>query len=155
VSTRALAGDLLGIAGGLFAAGYTVAGAAVRQRVSTSSYTAVCYSTAAVTLLTLCLIGRQSLHGYDTGAWWRLVAVTLVAQFLGHSLFNRVLRTVSPTMVSLAILFEVPGAALVAAVFLGQTPPVTALPGLAMLLAGIAFVVAARDRRTAPSVPVE
>src|SRR3954468_10025492 len=39
VSGRALAGDALALAGGFFAAGYTVAGGRVRQSVSTGTYT--------------------------------------------------------------------------------------------------------------------
>jgi drug/metabolite transporter (DMT)-like permease len=155
ISQRALVGDLLAVAGGLFAAGYTVAGSAVRQRTSTTTYTTVCYATCAALLLVVCLVGRQPLTGYPSHAWWKLLALTATAQFLGHSLFNRVLRSVSPTMVSLAILFEVPGAALIAAVWLHQTPPATAVPGLLMLLLGLGFVIATRDRRAAAPVPVE
>jgi drug/metabolite transporter (DMT)-like permease len=154
-STRALAGDALAVAGGLSAAAYMVAGSAVRRHVSTATYTTVCYATTSVLLLLVCLLGRQSLTGYPASAWWRLVAVTAGAQFLGHSLFNRVLKNVSPTMVSLAILFEVPGAGLIAAVWLHQTPRATAIPGLVLLLVGIAVVVASRNRGTEPSVPVE
>src|SRR4051812_21008902 len=154
-SGRAFAGDMLALVGGMAAGAYVVAGGGVRRHVSTATYTTFCYATAALLLLITCVAGGKALAGYPASAWWRLLAVTAGAQFLGHSLFNRVLRRVSPTMVSLAILFEVPGAALVASIWLGQTPPATALPGLAMLLVGVAFVLAARDRRTAPSVPVE
>jgi drug/metabolite transporter (DMT)-like permease len=154
-STRALAGDALAVAGGMSAAAYIVAGGAVRRHVSTTTYTTICYATTALLLLVTCLAAGKALTGYPADAWWRLVAVTAGAQFLGHSLFNRVLRTVSPTMVSLAILFEVPGAALIAAIWLDQTPSASAVPGLVLLLVGIGFVVAARDRRTEPSVPVE
>jgi drug/metabolite transporter (DMT)-like permease len=154
-SARALAGDVLAILGAMSAAGYVVAGAAVRRRVSTATYTTVCYSTTAALLLVVCLVAGKQLAGYPASAWWKLAAVTAGAQFLGHSLFNRVLRTVSPTMMSLAILFEVPGAALLAAAFLHQTPRATAVPGLALLLAGIAVVIATRQRGTEPAVPVE
>ena len=61
------------------------------------------------------------------------------------------LRTTSPTVVSLAILFEAPGAALIAAVWLGQLPPVSALPGIVVLLVGLAIVIRAGAR----AVPVE
>ena len=154
-SGRALAGDLLAVVGGMSAAAYMVAGGEVRRHVSTATYTACCYATTAVLLLIVCVIGRQSLTGYPGSAWLRLIAVTVGAQFLGHSLFNRVLRRLSPTTVSLALLFEVPGAALLAALFLHQSPPATAVPGLLLLLAGIGVVIAGRDRRTEPSVPVE
>ena len=154
-SGHALAGDALALAGGMFAAGYMAVGGAVRRRVGTVTYTAVCYSTTSVLLLLVCVAGAQALSGFPASAWWRIVAVTLGAQFLGHSMFNRVLRTVSPTMVSLAILFEVPGAAFIAAVWLGQTPSAAAVPGLVLLLVGIGLVLTARSRDTAPSVPVE
>ena len=154
-STRALAGDLLALLGGMSAAAYMVAGGEVRRHVSTATYTTLCYSVTALLLLAGCVVGGQALSGYPASAWWRLAAVTAGAQFLGHSLFNRVLSRVSPTTVSLAILFEVPGAALLAAVFLHQTPGLTALSGLVLLLVGIAVVVGARTRGTEPSVPVE
>lgn len=154
-SGRALTGDVLALLGGMAAAGYVVLGGEVRQRVTTATYTSVCYSTAALLLLLACVVGRQPLSGYSAGAWWRLVALTAGAQLLGHSLFNRVLRTVSPTVVSLAILFEVPGAALIAAIWLHQRPPASAVPGLVLLLIGVALVLAARDRITPASVPVE
>jgi drug/metabolite transporter (DMT)-like permease len=155
VSGRALAGDLLAVAGAAFAAAYMVVGNRVRQSVSTTSYTTICYLTTAVTLLVVCLVAGQSLTGYSGDAWLKLVLLTLGAQLLGHSLFNRVLRTTSPTVVSLSILFEVPGATLIAAVWLGQTPHTAAVPGLLLLLAGVATVVTARDRRTPPALPAE
>jgi drug/metabolite transporter (DMT)-like permease len=154
-SVRALGGDALAVVGGAAAAGYMVAGSEVRRHVSTVTYTAVCYATTAVLLLALCAVARQSLTGYSAGTWWRLVALTVGAQFLGHSLFNRVLRTTSPTVVALAILLEVPGAALLAAVFLGQTPSWLAVPGLLVLLAGIGVVITARSRSVEPSLPAE
>lgn len=154
-SAKALGGDALAVAGGAAAAGYMVAGSEVRRHVSTVSYTAICYATTALLLLACCAAGRQSLAGYSTGTWLRLVALTVGAQFLGHSLFNRVLRTTSPTVLALALLLEVPGAALLAAVFLGQTPSWLAVPGLLILLAGIGVVITARTRAAEPSVPAE
>lgn len=99
----------------------------------------------------MCLVSGQRLGGFDAGTWWKLVALTAGAQLLGHSLVNVVLRTTSPTVVSLAILVEVPGAGLLAAVWLHQIPPLTALPGLLLLLAGIGLVIRAGAR----AVPVE
>lgn len=153
--TRALVGDGLALAGGLFAAGYVVVGGEVRRSVSTTTYTTLCYSTAAALLLVVCVVGRQPLSGYAGVDWLKLVGITLGAQLLGHSLFNVVLRRVSPTVVSLAVLLEIPGAALIAAVFLGQVPPLLALPAAVLLLAGLGVVVGSASRRTEPAVPVE
>lgn len=151
LSGRALLGDLLAVIGGALAAAYVTAGAAVRARMSTTTYTAVCYSTCAVLLLGVCLVSGQRLTGYDGGTWLKLLALTAGAQLLGHSLVNVVLRTTSPTVVSLAILLEVPGAGLLAAVWLDQVPPLSALPGLVLLLVGIGLVVRAGAR----AIPVE
>src|SRR5262245_23818471 len=77
-------------------------------------------------------------------------------QLLGHTIFNHVLKTTSATLVSLAILLEVPIAAVLAALWLGQTPPLAALPAAALLLAGIAVVVGSGTTDDAQrSVPVE
>ncbi|MCW2681924.1 MAG: protein of unknown function transrane [Frankiales bacterium] len=152
LSGRALFGDALAIAGGAFAAAYMVAGAEVRRSVSTTTYTFLCYSTCALVMLPICLLGRQALAGYEAEDWLKLVAITAGAQLLGHSLFNVVLRSISPTVLSLTILLEIPGAALIAAVFLDQTPPLLAIPAAVLLIAGLALVI--RASRT-PAVPVE
>jgi drug/metabolite transporter (DMT)-like permease len=152
---RALAGDLLALLGGAFGALYTVAGAEVRRTVSTTSYTLLCYGTAGAALLVVCAVAGLDLVGYSADTWLKLLALAAGAQLLGHSLFNRVLRTTSPTVVSLAILFEVPGAATIAALTLGQTPPLAALPAAVLLLLGIAVVISARPRGVQPAVPVE
>jgi drug/metabolite transporter (DMT)-like permease len=153
VSGQALLGDGLAVVGGVFAAAYMVAGSEVRRSVSTTTYTALCYSTTAVLLLGVCLVGGQGLSGYDGRDWAKLVALTAGAQLLGHSLFNVVLKTTSPTVVSLSILFEIPGAALIAALFVkGQHVPLLAVPAAALLVTGLALVIRSSARA---SLPVE
>ena len=144
VSTKALSGDALALAAGFFAAVYTIAGGRVREEISTSAYTMVAYSTSALLLLLACMVGRQELVGYGAKNWGLIIAVTVAAQLLGHSVFNHLLATISPTLVSMVLLLEVPGAALLAAVFLGQAPPVAVYAGLVLILAGLAIVVTAR-----------
>ena len=155
VGARALVGDGLAVLGGAFAAAYMTAGAEVRLSVSTTTYTVLCYAATALLLLGVCLMGHQALSGYSRDDWLRLAALTAGAQLLGHSVFNRVLRTTSATVVSLAILFEIPGATLIAAVFLHRTPPLLALPAAVLLMAGVVVVVRAGGRDVAPSIPVE
>ena len=155
VSRDALLGDALALVGGAFAAAYMVAGSEVRRSVSTTTYTALCYSVTALLLLVACVVGRQALTGYAAGDWLKLVALTAGAQLLGHSLFNAVLKNVGPTVVSLSILLEIPGAALVAAVFLGQTPSLLAIPAAVLLITGLGLVIRAGSRGTTPSIPVE
>ena len=146
VSTEALIGDLLAFAGGFFGAVYTITGEQARKTLSTTTYTTVCYGLCAVILLLVCVLGRQDLVGYSDRSWLALVAVTVCAQLLGHSVFNHLLATMSPTVVSLVILLEVPGAAVLAAAFLGQSPPLGVYLGLALILSGLVVVVATRRR---------
>jgi drug/metabolite transporter (DMT)-like permease len=148
VSPRALLGDVMALLGGVFSGAYVVLGGQIRRSVSTTAYTLVCYGSCAVLLLIACLGAGQSLTGYAARDWLLLLALTVLAQLLGHSVFNLVLRSASPTVVSLAILFEVPGAALLAAWWLGQTPPLAALPALILMLVGIGIVIRAGTRDT-------
>ncbi|GAA1973818.1 DMT family transporter [Kitasatospora viridis] len=141
LSTRALAGDALALAAGLAAAGYMLLGAEVRRTVSTTAYTLVCYTTTAVVLLALCLATGTRMNGWPPSVWGQIALLMVVAQLLGHSLSNRVVRTLGPTVTSTAILLETPGAALIAAVWLGQLPPAAAWPALLLILAGLVLVV--------------
>ncbi|MCW2830382.1 MAG: hypothetical protein JWP31_1074 [Aeromicrobium sp.] len=144
LSTRALVGDLLALLGGLTAALYLMAGSRVRERVSTTSYTVACYGICAVVLATACLVGQIEMVGFSGATWLAIGGVTICAQLLGHSLLNHLLAVMSPGLISLLLLLEVPGAAMLAGVFLDQTPAAGVYAGLAMILAGLVVVVARR-----------
>lgn len=146
LSSRAVLGDLLALGAGMAASGYFLLGSQVRRTVSTTAYTFVCYATTAMLLLVACLLSGQSLIGYSPTAWWQIVLLTASAQLLGHSLSNRVVRTLGPSFVSTAILLETPGAALIAALWLGQLPPVAVYPAVAMILAGLLLIIRAGQR---------
>jgi drug/metabolite transporter (DMT)-like permease len=135
--------------GGLFGRVYIVTGGFVRRDLSTLAYTLLCYGVCGLLLLVVCLAGGQALSGYAADDWVRIAALTVFGQLLGHSLFNFALRSISPTIVSLATLFTVPLATVIAAIALGQTPPAAAVPAMALLLAGTAIVISARERALA------
>jgi drug/metabolite transporter (DMT)-like permease len=145
ISARALFGDLLALAGGMLAAAYVTVGAQVRQTISTGAYTLSCYGIAAAALLAVCVVGRQPLWGYDGGTWLAIAGLVVGAQLLGHTLVNRVLRAISPTIVSVAILFEILGASLIAWWAFDEVPPPAAWPAAALIAAGVVLVV--RDSR--------
>jgi drug/metabolite transporter (DMT)-like permease len=98
----------------------------------------------ALTLAAACAVTRIPLTGFDARSWGLIVAVTVSAQLLGHSVFNHLLAVMSPTLVSMLLLLEVPGAALLAAVFLGQAPPIAVYAGVGLICAGLVLVVRAR-----------
>jgi drug/metabolite transporter (DMT)-like permease len=143
VSWEALAGDGLALLGAICAGGYMLAGARARERLTTSAYAVVCYSTCAVALAVAALVAGVPLGGFSARDWWLIAAITFCAQLLGHTLLNLVLSSVGPTVVGLAILLEVPGALLVALVLLQQVPPLLAVPGMVAVVLGVALVVRA------------
>ncbi|MFI9327330.1 DMT family transporter [Kitasatospora sp. NPDC052868] len=140
LSPRALLGDALALGAGLAAAGYMLLGAEVRKTVSTTAYTLVCYATTAVVLLAVCLVAGTPMSGWPAPVWWQIVLLMVTAQLLGHSLSNRVVRTLGASVTSTAILLETPGAALIAALWLGQWPPAAAYPAVVLILLGLVLV---------------
>ncbi|MBR93575.1 MAG: EamA family transporter [Micrococcales bacterium] len=148
-------GDALALVGAVFSAAYVSVAERVRKTVDTSTMTFVLYAVSAVTILPLVFIFGQQLVGFDAQAWALILAVTLGAQLLGHSMMTRVLSSTSATVVSLAILFEMPGATLVAAIWLGQVPPLALLPAAALILAGLVIVIKAADRGPAAATVTE
>jgi len=151
VSPHALLGDGLALAGGFAAAVYTTIGERVRASVSTTAYTLICYSVCAVVLLGVSLIGGVRLHGYTGVTWLLILAMTAGPQLLGHSLFNFSLKRVSATTIAVLLLLEVPGAAFIAWLFLGQLPAARTVPGLVLLIAGVAVVLVGSSRRPQPT----
>jgi drug/metabolite transporter (DMT)-like permease len=148
-STRALTGDVLALVGGWFAAAYVTVGAEVRRSVSTTVYTTVCYATTSLALLVLLGVTRTRVVGFSATTWLCIVGLTIGAQLLGHSVFNRVLRTTSPTVVSIAILFEIVGATLLAWAFLDEAPRLVAFPAAVVIVAGVVAVIRAGSRQPA------
>ena len=140
-SPQALLGDLLAVAGGALAGLYTRAGGKARQNMTTSTYTTLCYGVCAALVALLALVAGQPLAGFEAAGWLGIAAITVCAQLVGHTAFNHLLATMSPLLVSMIILLEIPGAALLAALFLGETLPAGTYAGLGLILAGLAVVV--------------
>ncbi len=153
VNPRHLIGDALALAGAILAAAYVTVSERARTSVSTATLTTGLYASASVLLLGLCLVLGQALVGFSAEAWALILLLTAGAQLLGHTLINKVLATTSATVVSLAILFEMPGATLIAAFALGQVPPLAILPAVILMFAGIVLVIRAGSRSTPTEIP--
>jgi drug/metabolite transporter (DMT)-like permease len=154
VSGRALIGDVLAIVAGMAGGAYMVTGGVIRRRVGLQVYTALCYSICALVTLVATLIAGQQLWGYSGVAWGQLVLLTVLAQLFGHSIFNLVMRSVSPSFVSLGQLFTMPLSAVLAALLLNQTPPAAAVPAMGLMLVGTALVVVSNRRQAAGSAGI-
>ncbi|MDQ4501608.1 DMT family transporter [Sinomonas sp. ASV322] len=145
-SRDAAVGDLLAVAGGILAGLYTMAGSKARQTMGTGTYTTLCYGVCAAIVAVLALASGQRLAGFEPIGWAGIVAITVAAQLVGHTAFNHLVAKYSPLVVSMIILLEIPGAAILAAVFLHQVVPAGTYAGLALILAGLAVVVLGQRR---------
>ncbi len=139
---RSFTGDVAAIVSAALAALYVMWGSKAQETLETTSYTSICYATCAATALPIVLIGGYQLIGFPAREWWILLGLIGGAQILGHSMFNSVLKRVSPAVVSLIVFFEVPVAALLAKVFLiGNQPSGAIIPGIILILIGCTLVV--------------
>lgn len=145
---RSFIGDIAAIISAALAALYVMWGSKAQGTLETTSYTSICYATCAATALPIVLIGGYQLIGFPAREYWILLGLIGGAQILGHSMFNSVLKRVSPAVVSLIVFFEVPVAAILAKIFtIGNQPSGMIIPGVILILIGCTLVVL----RTRPS----
>ena len=139
---RSFMGDLAAIISAALAALYVMFGSRAQETLETTSYTSICYAICALTSLPIAVIGSYKIMGFTAHEWWILLGLIAGAQILGHSMFNSVLKRVSPAVVSLIVFFEVPVAAILAKIFtIGNQPSGLIIPGVALILGGCTMVV--------------
>jgi len=140
VSTEALGGDLLAIAGSITFAGYLLVGRRVRSRYGAAGYSVPVYTVVAViALLAAPLSGAAVVPRPRTAL--ACLGLAVVCTVLGHTVFNWTLRHLRAVIVSLAFLGEPPITALLAIPFLGEWPPRSAVMGGVAVLLGLGFAL--------------
>jgi drug/metabolite transporter (DMT)-like permease len=87
-----------------------------------------------------------------TYLWFILLA--LIPQLLGHSTFNWALGYLSTAYVSIALLGEPIGSAILAYIFLHETPGWLKIFGGILILAGI-YIASRSENRQPESLPAE
>ena len=141
LSMRAFVGDLFGLVCAALAATYVGIGSKVQRELATSTYTTICYAACGATVLPFIIFGKLQFIHFSKGEWFLLALLIIGAQFMGHTLFNLVLKRVSPVVVSLIVFFEVPVAAVVAWIWLHQTPSGGLYVGIIGILIGCSIFV--------------
>ena len=144
VAGEAFLGDLLALIGAFTAAGYLLVGRRLREKMSLIPYVFVVYGMAALVLLIFMFSAGESPRGYapQTYLWFLLLA--LVPQLLGHSTFNWALRYLPAAYVSITLLGEPIGSAVLAYFLLAETPSGLMIFGGALILVGI-YVASRRE----------
>jgi drug/metabolite transporter (DMT)-like permease len=146
----AFIGDLLALIGAWMAAGYLLIGRRLRVGISLVPYVFVVYGIAAIVLIALMFASGQSAFGYPPQTYIWLILLALVPQIFGHSSFNWALGYLSAAFVSITLLGEPIGSAVLAYVLLDETPTFLKIFGAILILAGI--YIASRGETTSKTV---
>lgn len=134
---EAFIGDLLALAGAWMAAGYLLIGRRLRGGISLVPYIFVVYGIAAIVFIGLMFTSGQSAIGYPPQTYVWLILLALVPQLMGHSSFNWALGYLSAAFVSITLLGEPIGSAMLAYILLDETPTILKIIGAILILAGI------------------
>ena len=133
-------GNVLALIGAIMSSLYIIFGSQAQRRgFSIGNYIAIAYSTAALCLLPLPLLYDTSYLGYTPLVYLYVFLMALMSQVIGHTSFNWAVRWISPTLVSLSLLFEPVIASLVAVVVFKEIPTIGLLLGGVIILTGIAL----------------
>jgi drug/metabolite transporter (DMT)-like permease len=153
---RPLAGNALAVVGALTAAVYVLAGRSLRQRISLLPYVTVVYTVCAGVLLTLVLAAGQPL-GYPPREWLIFLAMAVGPGVFGHTVLNWALGHLRSSVVSVSLLGEPAGSALLALLLLSEVPAPATLLGGAVVLAGIYLTAGDTDADsgTEPPAPAD
>jgi drug/metabolite transporter (DMT)-like permease len=144
---EAFIGDLLALAGAWMAAGYLLIGRRVRVGISLIPYIFVVYGIAALVLTIFMFASGESAFGYSPLTYLWFILLALIPQIMGHSSFNWALGYLSAAFVSITLLGEPIGSAVLAYFLLEETPTVLKIFGAILILAGI-FVASRGEPQT-------
>jgi drug/metabolite transporter (DMT)-like permease len=154
--SASLVGDLLAFLGGVAAGFYFLAGRRLRQRIPLIAYAFVVYVTATGVLLLYALLLRESLVpvGQVPQEMILFLAMALIPQIGGHTLYNWSLRWIPAPVVSLSLVGEPIGSSLLAWALLNQVPGIAVGIGGALALAGIYLTAMGQGSRTRETVAI-
>lgn len=141
ISGTALYGDMLALIACALVTAYLLFGQDVRKRLSLVTYTFVVYGISTVTLFIYILIKGGSFGPYPANDWLWFILLAIVPNLLGHTLFNWSLKYVSTNVISIAILFEPIGAAILAFYVFNEHLISTQVIGGFIVIAGIMLFV--------------
>ncbi|MEO4054315.1 DMT family transporter [Solibacillus sp. CAU 1738] len=146
VSGTALYGDILALIACALITGYLLFGQDVRQRLSLITYTMVVYTSSTICLFFYVLFKGESFGPYPAIDWMWFVLLAIVPNLLGHTLFNWSLKFVSTNVISIAILFEPIGAAILAFFVFSEHIILSQVIGGSVIIVGIMLFVVDLDK---------
>jgi len=148
ITGRVMLGNILALFGAWMAAGCMLIGRQLRKKLNTVTYTALVYGIAAIILSIVVFIRAEPVLSYSSGTYLCLLALGILPQLFGHTLFNWALKYVSAAFVSLTLLGEPIGTIILALIFLKESPTLLEGVGAVLILIGILIGSVGKEKRT-------
>ena len=145
-SKSALFGDVLALIACALVTAYFLIGQIVRKRIGLTAYTFIVYGISTLVLLIYVLGSGIELFRYPKEDWYIFILLAIIPTLLGHSLFNWAIEWISTTKISMAILFEPVGAAILAYYFFKESLSAMQLAGAVLVLAGLSLFILMNKR---------
>ncbi|MBS4200118.1 DMT family transporter [Bacillus sp. FJAT-49732] len=153
ISGSALYGDFLALVACAFITAYLLFGQEVRKRISLIAYTFTVYLISSIVLFIYVLFSGSTLYPYPPSDWIYFVLLALIPTLLGHTLFNWSIKWLSTSTISMAILFEPVGAAILAFYILNETILWTQIiGGLIIIVSVTLFLVQEKKPKVIQSI---
>ncbi|RHW36841.1 DMT family transporter [Lysinibacillus yapensis] len=141
VSGSALYGDMLALISCALITAYLLFGQDVRKRISLITYTMVVYLVSTICLFFYMLLKGESFGPYPASTWMWFLLLAIIPNLLGHTLFNWAVKYVSTNVISVAILFEPIGAAILAYFVFSEKLIATQVAGGIIVMLGLMFFI--------------
>jgi drug/metabolite transporter (DMT)-like permease len=135
-------GNFLALAGAWMISLYLLLGREAQRRgLGIGSYVVVAYSAGALVLLPLPLIVGSNYVGYPVAVYLYILLMAVASQLVGHTTLNWAVRWISPTFVTLAILFEPISSSFLGFLIFNEVPGLLVLVGAVVVLSGVAIAI--------------
>jgi len=140
-------GNLLALLGAWAVSAYLLLGRTAQRRgLTLTEYSTIAYTSAALLLLPAPALFGASYLDYPLPVFGYVALSALLPQLVGHTAINWCVRWTSPTIVTLAVLFEPLLSTTLGIWLFDEVPSPLVAIGAAVMLGGIALAIAARPR---------
>ncbi|UUZ94961.1 DMT family transporter [Paenibacillus sp. P25] len=149
LSGEAWIGDGLSLLGAVTVAVHMLLGKSLRTNLSAFIYSFFVFLSATFVLALYNLVTGARFTGYPPKEWGIFLLLAVVPTLFGHYLFNWSLKYMRPESVSMSVLGEPPGAALLAYLLLGEALTWLQAAAGAILLLGVWLFLQSGDEKNA------
>jgi drug/metabolite transporter (DMT)-like permease len=135
-----LLGSGLALIAAVAGAIYAIVGRRSRDKISYLPYLWLAFTFGGLTSLSVVIVGKQSIVGYDMVAYVAVIMLTILPQLIGHGVYNYALRQLPATFVSVVGQLGIIISVVLAYLFFREIPGVLEIPGSIAIITGITLV---------------